>query len=619
MSLWLRRFVWWKCLFWLALGGACGYTFSTLRPEPGAPPGVSRVDIPRFVFSLRSKDAKFAVDRLVIYPPHEKVRVLTFDYTFDGKTTPAYLYAKQPFLRKSDLESVYNRAAILQRIRPDDLTAVFAGRLKDTSDAALADITSQHDQQWETLEEFLKAAHSYRTDLKVTEAWWIADWWWYGVPVAAGTIVIGMLGSVLTRRSAADVLAADLLRQTEIESMPVPTGPTAADMQKVAELDAILSARLAGSGEAQSVIGDEHGDAIADPQAGEPAVRTLTGGPLEAAEEAAKEDKSYGGEFYPTVRRGGPKAFSLVELLVAIGIIGVLLALLLPTISGARRSANQVVCGTNLRSIGQGIALYLNANRQTFPPAYLYIGHKIENGVQTPTSPAAGYVHWSSYLLGAGNLTANVFTCPSMNRGGLPPTNTPPENRDPGQICPGDTVVDEQAPRLAYTVNEALCPRNKFIPKSFGSSRCYRFVKVTEVASSSNTILGTEYVDNAAAISYGNWQDGWIMSHRPVHGFTGLNGELDMYFLPIGQQFRPCTAADFDADPSNPTSVTDTRLDLVGRNHGKKSGYPDRRLSNFLYVDGHVETKSVYGTVWPTFQWGDKFYSLSPNTDQVEP
>jgi prepilin-type processing-associated H-X9-DG protein len=40
----------------------------------------------------------------------------------------------------------------------------------------------------------------------------------------------------------------------------------------------------------------------------------------------------------------------------------------------------------------------------------------------------------------------------------------------------------------------------------------------------------------------------------------------------------------------------------------------DTAKTNFLYIDGHVETKSIYETFTP-WQWGDNFYSLYPNTD----
>jgi prepilin-type N-terminal cleavage/methylation domain-containing protein/prepilin-type processing-associated H-X9-DG protein len=329
-----------------------------------------------------------------------------------------------------------------------------------------------------------------------------------------------------------------------------------------------------------------------------------------------EKEKKYRGEFYPVQQPDEhPKGFTLVELLVVIGIIAILISLIFPALAAARRAADQLQCASNLRSIGQGILIYLDENQNVFPPAYLYVNEQVNNGVETPINASAGYVHWSTYLYSTGTVPqAAAFQCPSMNRGGLPPDDTTQDNLDPGQGSFEAGVIDQQVPRLAYTLNEALCPRNKYVLGFQGALRVYQYVKATQVADSSETILGTEWSETGARIgSVSNPSEYECVSHRPVHGFVGLDGTLDMYLLSTDTAFRRVTAADLDPDPSSSTTVT-TRLDWVGRNHGQLSGYPDKRRSNFLYVDGHVETKSIYETLTP-FQWGQQFYSLNPNDD----
>jgi len=62
-------------------------------------------------------------------------------------------------------------------------------------------------------------------------------------------------------------------------------------------------------------------------------------------------------------------AFSLVELIVVIGIIGLLIAILMPSLHKARMQAKAIACQSNLRSIGQAMLIYANANNGwLFPP-----------------------------------------------------------------------------------------------------------------------------------------------------------------------------------------------------------------------------------------------------------
>jgi prepilin-type N-terminal cleavage/methylation domain-containing protein/prepilin-type processing-associated H-X9-DG protein len=54
----------------------------------------------------------------------------------------------------------------------------------------------------------------------------------------------------------------------------------------------------------------------------------------------------------------GRRGFTLIELLVVIAIIALLLSIIFPAIRAARETAKRVICGSNLKTIGQGVFLY---------------------------------------------------------------------------------------------------------------------------------------------------------------------------------------------------------------------------------------------------------------------
>lgn len=67
------------------------------------------------------------------------------------------------------------------------------------------------------------------------------------------------------------------------------------------------------------------------------------------------------------VRRRGNGGFTLVELLVVIGIIALLVSILLPSLNRAREAARRTKCLSNLRSIGQLVHMYANLNKGQVP------------------------------------------------------------------------------------------------------------------------------------------------------------------------------------------------------------------------------------------------------------
>src|SRR3954451_15763 len=65
--------------------------------------------------------------------------------------------------------------------------------------------------------------------------------------------------------------------------------------------------------------------------------------------------------------RSAKRGFTLVELLVVIGIIALLISILLPSLQKARRAANTVKCAANIRSILQGMQMYASEDNGFVP------------------------------------------------------------------------------------------------------------------------------------------------------------------------------------------------------------------------------------------------------------
>jgi prepilin-type N-terminal cleavage/methylation domain-containing protein/prepilin-type processing-associated H-X9-DG protein len=86
-------------------------------------------------------------------------------------------------------------------------------------------------------------------------------------------------------------------------------------------------------------------------------------------------------------RQNSRPGFTLVELLVVVGIIAILVALLVPVLTKARKAANATNCLSNLRSMGQAWTIYISENK-THLPYYLW---------HTPGTPD---IAWGGYWIG---------------------------------------------------------------------------------------------------------------------------------------------------------------------------------------------------------------------------
>ncbi len=123
------------------------------------------------------------------------------------------------------------------------------------------------------------------------------------------------------------------------------------------------------------------------------------------------------------------RGFTLVELLVVIGIIAVLISLLLPALNKAREQAKAVKCMSNLRQIAMAYQFYAHENRGWFPVSLVddnFYGTKVyfrgyysdewirtEDFATPPAGRSPAYNRCAPTMIAPRYVTPDVFFCPN--------------------------------------------------------------------------------------------------------------------------------------------------------------------------------------------------------------
>jgi prepilin-type N-terminal cleavage/methylation domain-containing protein/prepilin-type processing-associated H-X9-DG protein len=251
----------------------------------------------------------------------------------------------------------------------------------------------------------------------------------------------------------------------------------------------------------------------------------------------------------PYVRARGRYGFTLVELLVVIGIIALLISILLPSLNKAREQANVIKCLSNLRQLGVAAAAYTSQNKMYLVPA------DIQDAKFTVPSPASTYQDvletWATILISDGYLSYpevtsttippnsdNVFRCPS----GLPDMSAVtylrgdvPSSRKDGRGAMG---VLHTSVRLRPNMN------------------VYLWYGINATNTAAKTPYRRNTIDGAGKVA-------------GLRKSTEINNSSEMVFL-----FDGCTGSNYLSTNAN-------------RINARHSG---QKITNIAFVDGHAES-----------------------------
>jgi len=310
-------------------------------------------------------------------------------------------------------------------------------------------------------------------------------------------------------------------------------------------------------------------------------------------------------------RASSVRAFTLVELLVVIGIISLLISILLPALNKARQQANLIACQSNLRSMGQLIHIYESENNGYGPPIfdgkyYYSFAHvltllnaqtyaALDNGADPPGWPAGSGQYMPKQMSGI----FHDYDVPLDNWG--------PEAfaycANPRVLGCMDAQFDSSLwdPLIAAD-NQYSFSQPKLSSLKHSAEIMTVWCGPCQIAQSVNYGVYHSYcggLDNYAFYTYHSFLNPPPAANAGVYSTTDYRNLISLGIAPIG---TPTSSAFGNVTLS---SLKLQNTDYYGGAYNGPGGFDTNYMrfrhmenteANFLFLDGHVEPR-VLGTV----------------------